>query len=188
MNVSLSQEIPGTEFEPRNEFIIGAFLSVKLKNNLEFQPEFYYLNKGVNTVELGDDESPEWKFSYIEVPVLLKYQFPVKGNIKPGIFAGPYVAFNLKATQIRTLNGITQEIDLDTLREKMDYGLVFGGSLDDVKVANTVIASHDIVAADSYAATLFNLTGADLPVVRAGAQMGLGTMDLNSINIEEINV
>jgi uncharacterized protein (DUF362 family) len=57
-----------------------------------------------------------------------------------------------------------------------------------VKLANTVIASRDVVAADAYAATLFGLTGADIPAVRAGAQMGLGTMDLRGIRIEEINV
>jgi uncharacterized protein (DUF362 family) len=63
-----------------------------------------------------------------------------------------------------------------------------GGSLNDVKQTNTIIASQDIVAADSYAATLFGLTGSDIPAIRAGADMGLGTMDLNNMNIEEISV
>ena len=63
-----------------------------------------------------------------------------------------------------------------------------GGSLDDVQQTNTVIASHDIVAADAYAATLFGLTGADIGYVQAMADMGLGTMELDSIQIEEVNV
>ena len=63
-----------------------------------------------------------------------------------------------------------------------------GGSLDDVEIKNTVIASTDIIAADSYAATLFGMTGADVPAIVAGADMGLGTMDLGSIKIEEIDV
>jgi uncharacterized protein (DUF362 family) len=63
-----------------------------------------------------------------------------------------------------------------------------GGSLDDVEIKNTVIASPDIVAADSYAATLFDMTGADVPAIVAGADMGLGTMNLDSIDIKEINV
>jgi uncharacterized protein (DUF362 family) len=61
-----------------------------------------------------------------------------------------------------------------------------GGNLDDVKQTNTVIASHDIVAADSYAATLFGMTAADVPITVAGAKRGLGTLDLSSIKIEEI--
>jgi uncharacterized protein (DUF362 family) len=63
-----------------------------------------------------------------------------------------------------------------------------GGSLDDVKQTNTVIASHDIVAADAFASTLFGLRGADIPALRAGAQMGLGTLDLSTVKIEEIAV
>ena len=63
-----------------------------------------------------------------------------------------------------------------------------GGNLNDVKRMNTIIASHDIVAADSYGATLFGKTGDDLPIVRGGAKRGLGTMDLSSIKIEEIAV
>jgi uncharacterized protein (DUF362 family) len=61
-----------------------------------------------------------------------------------------------------------------------------GGKLDYVKQMNTMIASHDIVAADSYAATLFGKTARDVPIVYAGARRGLGTMDLSSIKIEEI--
>jgi uncharacterized protein (DUF362 family) len=61
-----------------------------------------------------------------------------------------------------------------------------GGNLNDVKRMNTVIASHDIVAADSYGATLFGKTALDVPIVLAGARRGLGRMDLKSIKIEEI--
>ena len=76
---------------------------------------------------------------------------------------------------------------VDAVRILMDNGPA-GGSLDDVKVMNTVIASHDIVAADAYAATLFGLTGWDVPATAAGAAMGLGTMDLSGLKVEEINL
>jgi uncharacterized protein (DUF362 family) len=62
-----------------------------------------------------------------------------------------------------------------------------GGSLNDVQQTDTVIASHDLVAADAWAATLFGLTGPDISYVRAAAEMGLGTMELGSIEVEEIN-
>ena len=76
---------------------------------------------------------------------------------------------------------------VDAVRILMDHGPT-GGSLDDVKLTNTVIASHDIVAADAYAATLFGLTAADIPATVAGAEMGLGTMDWGSVRTEEISV
>jgi uncharacterized protein (DUF362 family) len=63
-----------------------------------------------------------------------------------------------------------------------------GGDLADVKQTDTIIASRDIVAADAYATTLFGMTGADIGYIKASAEMGLGTMDLASIDIQEINV
>ncbi|MFN2240977.1 MAG: DUF362 domain-containing protein [Anaerolineae bacterium] len=76
---------------------------------------------------------------------------------------------------------------VDAVRTLLTHGPT-GGNLDDVRLTNTVIASHDIVAADAYAATLFDLTGSDISYVEAAADMGLGTLDLGSIKIEEISV
>jgi len=58
-----------------------------------------------------------------------------------------------------------------------------GGDLGDVERLDTVVASPDIVAADSYAATLFDLTGADVPYVAAAYEMGLGQMDLERVDV-----
>jgi len=63
-----------------------------------------------------------------------------------------------------------------------------GGDLADVKQMDTVIASRDVVAADAYATTLFGLTGSDIGYITASADMGLGTMDLSSIDIQEITL
>ena len=76
---------------------------------------------------------------------------------------------------------------VDAVRTLMAHGPT-GGNLSDVRETNTIIASHDIVAADSYATTLFGLTGADIAYVKAAAEMGLGTMDLSTLSIEEISV
>jgi uncharacterized protein (DUF362 family) len=76
---------------------------------------------------------------------------------------------------------------VDAVRILMDNGPT-GGNLADVRQTNTIIASHDIVAADAYATTLFGLTGKDISYIQAAADMGLGTIDLNSIKIEEISV
>lgn len=75
---------------------------------------------------------------------------------------------------------------IDAFRMLMDNGPT-GGNLNDVKLQKTVIASADIVAADAYACTLFGLTAEDVPYVRLAAEMGLGTSDLATITIEEIN-
>ena len=53
---------------------------------------------------------------------------------------------------------------------------------------DTVIASADIVAADSYAATLFGLTGAEIPAVSASARMGLGKERLQGLSIARVTM
>lgn len=58
-----------------------------------------------------------------------------------------------------------------------------GGSLTDVRVLNTVIASRDIVAADAYATTLFGLKPADIPTIVTAARRGLGEMELRRIQV-----
>jgi len=63
-----------------------------------------------------------------------------------------------------------------------------GGNLDDVKKMDTIIVSPDIVAADSYATTLFGLRPDDIEYIRAATQMGLGNSNLNNLKIEEITV
>ncbi len=61
-----------------------------------------------------------------------------------------------------------------------------GGNLNDVKQLDTIIASPDMVAADSYATTLFGMKGADIPYIEAASKMGLGQIDLQAIKISEV--
>jgi uncharacterized protein (DUF362 family) len=74
---------------------------------------------------------------------------------------------------------------VDAVRILMDNGPT-GGNLNDVNQIDTVIISPDIVAADSYATTLFGLQPNDISYIRAASDMGLGRSDLNNLRIEEI--
>jgi uncharacterized protein (DUF362 family) len=58
-----------------------------------------------------------------------------------------------------------------------------GGRIEDVRNPETLIASPDIVAADAYAATLFNLAPEDVPTIVAAARRGLGVMDLKRMQM-----
>jgi uncharacterized protein (DUF362 family) len=64
-----------------------------------------------------------------------------------------------------------------------------GGNLDDVQRLDTVIATHDPVAADAFATRLFGWTDPErLQYVRYGAERGIGRSDLDGLAIEEISV
>jgi uncharacterized protein (DUF362 family) len=58
-----------------------------------------------------------------------------------------------------------------------------GGRLQDVRVTETLIASPDIVAADAYAATLFDLKPEDISTIVTAARRGLGVMDLKQVKM-----
>ena len=51
---------------------------------------------------------------------------------------------------------------------------------------NTVIASGDVVAADSYACTLFGVTAKQVPYIVHGGRAGLGEVDYNKLNIRRV--
>ena len=58
-----------------------------------------------------------------------------------------------------------------------------GGSLNDVKAKDTVIACGDWVAADTYATRLFGKKPGAVPYIAAAAKMRLGTMDLSALTV-----
>jgi uncharacterized protein (DUF362 family) len=62
-----------------------------------------------------------------------------------------------------------------------------GGSLDYVMQANTLIVSHDPVAADAYATQLFfKKKPQDIGYIRIGADMGLGRYDFTNLRVKEV--
>lgn len=81
----------------------------------------------------------------------------------------------------------SQLVIVDAVRMLMAHG-PSGGSLADVRKENTIIASPDIVAADSFAATLFGYQPNQLAYINRGAEMGLGVKDLSQLRIEEISL
>lgn len=52
--------------------------------------------------------------------------------------------------------------------------------------AGTVIASSDVVAADSYACTLFGMTASDVPYIVKGNRAGLGEVDYNKLHMARV--
>jgi uncharacterized protein (DUF362 family) len=128
----------------------------------------------------------------INVPVAKHHnlaRLALGGKNLLGVVADPnqlHVNLGQRVADLASLLRPTLSV-VDAVRTLMAHGPT-GGNLGDVRLTNTVVASHDLVAADAYAATLFGLTGADIPYVKAAAEMGLGTLDLRAITIKELAV
>jgi uncharacterized protein (DUF362 family) len=76
---------------------------------------------------------------------------------------------------------------IDGVRILMDNGPT-GGNLNDVKQLDTVIASHDLVCADAYATGWFGMTASDVAYIENCADLGVGTLDWQSVKLEEISL
>jgi uncharacterized protein (DUF362 family) len=74
---------------------------------------------------------------------------------------------------------------IDATRILLRHGPT-GGNLDDVKILDTLIASTDIVAADAYVTTLFDMKPKQVPSTVAAAKRGLGEMDLAKVKIVNV--
>ena len=126
----------------------------------------------------------------INVPIAKNHELALltlaMKNLMGVIYNRPYMHANLGqrladlSTRVRS-----HLVIVDAVRMLMAHGPT-GGNLADVKKADTVIASPDIVAADSYAATLFGYQPEQLGYINKGVQMGLGIANLDKLNIEEI--
>ena len=107
LNVNLEAFNILPQFEPRfkSGYQAGMFAEATLSDNFFIQPEIYYSLKGVNFkdkfdfegefngsfVTVDGDYTYNQTYSYLEIPVLIKYKS--KGGFN--LFAGPYVAFLL---------------------------------------------------------------------------------------------
>src|SRR5438552_3609544 len=80
----------------RTGFMVGGFADLQLSDIVSIRPGLRYVMKGfsnqVNGLTYND------KFSYIEIPALLKVTFPL-AQVKPYIIAGPTLGIQLSATE-----------------------------------------------------------------------------------------
>lgn len=114
----------------------GGFVQLPLAQNLSLQPEVLYLGKGFSGQADGIETT--FELSYVEVPLLLQFHFPVEGGVSPRLFVGPAVAFEV-GCDVSGSDGTTSVslscdefddfgFDLDT--KSADFGLTFGAGLD----------------------------------------------------------
>jgi hypothetical protein len=122
-----STEPPPFQFANLPAPVGGIYFSLKL-GPLAIQPEVLYVRMGAK-VEI-DEDGLEYRFDYIQVPVLLKLSVIPMGPIRPVIYAGGYGSYLLKAKGIMTVGGVPEEEDLGEMFEKYDYGVVGGAGIE----------------------------------------------------------
>lgn len=123
-----------TESDADIGFVGGLFAEFPINDMFSIQPEVLYIQKNSkssdDTFDFGFDDDLDGgegksKFSYIDVPVLLKLNIPVDGNVSPFIGIGPFVGYLLDAKA--TGDGVDE--DLTDFMNSINYGLIFSGGV-----------------------------------------------------------
>jgi opacity protein-like surface antigen len=123
--------INDTDFDvnSRTGIMAGVYFNYALSNSpISIQPEVLYTQKGFET---GDDT---YRFDYIEIPVLARFNFINDSGLLPYVSFGPHIAFKVNAdtppvptdvpnTPVQTS---FNEGDINTT----DFGVTVGAGLD----------------------------------------------------------
>ena len=116
------------ENETKHGFVVGGHINFPLSPAMKLQVEGLYSVKGSEgNVAGGGFDVQKWenKLTYLEIPVLLKFELPTPA-LKPFVYGGGSVAILLTAEE--RIRGEWYDIK-DGLKGN-DYGLVVGGGVE----------------------------------------------------------
>ncbi len=124
---SLTGEMDAEVWKYLPSFVAGGYLELKL-GFVSIQPEVLYTRMGAKIEEVIEDVpfSLQYRFDYVQVPVLLKFNIVPAGPIRPFLYGGGYGAYLLKAKGIMEGGGESDEADLTENFQRYDYGVVGG--------------------------------------------------------------
>ncbi|MCK7480547.1 MAG: PorT family protein [Candidatus Moduliflexus flocculans] len=74
----------------------GVYFEFKL-GFVSVQPEILYTRMGAKIADEVEDFRLEYRFDYVQVPVLLKFNIVPAGPIRPFLYGGGYGAYLIKA-------------------------------------------------------------------------------------------
>ena len=126
-NVGGSDAPPGAK--ALTGFAAGGYIEISLPLLFTIQPEILYSQKGTTYDQsmFGTNFTITAKLNYLEIPVLVKYSFPVP-VVKPTLYAGPAIGILLSAKGKVEALGQSQEEDIKDQTASTDFGLVVGAS------------------------------------------------------------
>ncbi len=121
------------ELDFKMGFCAGGFITYNIGSAFAIQPEVLFTMKGAQSESIAGFLDETMKISmeldYLEIPLLFKLSVPTQGGIKPWLFAGPAVAINLSAKSKVEYGVVSEDADMENIKET-DLGLVVGGGFD----------------------------------------------------------
>ncbi|HEU6450059.1 MAG TPA: porin family protein [Gemmatimonadaceae bacterium] len=107
----------GTDaLDSRTGWLGGVFVTFHLTNTFGIQPEALYSQRGASA-DAGSGFDATIKMDYIDIPVLLRYDIPVVGPIRPFFVAGPAFGIQTKCVIAAEGDGVSASADCDQFDE-----------------------------------------------------------------------
>lgn len=110
------------------KYLFGAAADFPLHRHLSVQLEVMYIEKGAILVPLNPDDNDVYiHFTYLELPVFLRYNFGKTFN--PYLIAGSFIGINLDSELQTDIMGVTFTANSEENTNNYDYGINLGGGL-----------------------------------------------------------
>lgn len=116
-------DFSGADKKSRVNLAIGGFVTFGLGDTFAIQPELMYVGGGAKYEAQVGSGSLDRKVSFLDIPVLVKYNIPMEGSVKPSVYLGPALGIILSAED-EDQDGKTTDIKDDL--ESTNFSLVFG--------------------------------------------------------------
>jgi hypothetical protein len=112
--------------------VAGGFMIFPLENvPFKLQPEFLISSKGAiyKWKVLGAVYENTVSLTYLEVPVLARFEIKTRGGVTPVLLAGPYLGIKVSAKSESRTIGASSSADMDHVKG-FDPGVALGAALD----------------------------------------------------------
>lgn len=116
----------------RTGTMFGVSLAVPVGNQLAFQPELLFINKG-SELDLTSGVAQDIRLDYLEIPLLLRKNFG-SGAINPHAYVGPSVSYQLGcnlSVSGNTIPRTSSDCKRDAFFEptSVDWGAIVGAGV-----------------------------------------------------------
>ncbi len=172
-------DLSGAETKPRLGFNAGAFGEFAVHPIITIQPEILFTQKG-ETLEFDGlvDATIDVQLSHLEIPIVANVYWPVESALRPYVYAGPFIGFNLDADTENLVDlGIgefTSETGLDENANSVESGVVAGAGLAFTKGKNAL--SFDIRWTQGLTKVFDDDTFDEVFTGTLAAQVGIGLL------------
>lgn len=106
-----------TGIDNRTGMLGGLFLTLHLTNSFAVEPELLYSQHGAAS-NSDPDVDFTFKMDYVDVPVLLRFEVPVVGPIRPFFVAGPAFGIKTKCNVEGSVDGGSASADCDNVGDQ----------------------------------------------------------------------